>query len=115
MYDDDMYGGLDGDTPEPPPTKTIGQSILAIGIVLAIGGGAVSLMLIHSVAEFVGFFLWTAVTLVPGFGAAYQMNKHLMTGYHNLTRLIVGVIVFFSVAVFIAAGLNAYHYGSYNN
>jgi len=110
MYDSEMYGGMDGGAPEPPPTKTIRQSIGAIAIALAVGVGAVSLMLIHFVASFVGFFIWTAVTLGPGLGAAYQLDKHLMAGYHFETRFIVGGIALFSVATFIGAGLIAHHF-----
>lgn len=106
----EMYGGMDGDAPEPPATKTIGQSILAIAIALALGAGAVSLMLIHPVAAFVGFFIWVAVTLGPGFAAAYYLDKHSMVGYHNEARLIVGGIVLLSVATFIGAALVAHRF-----
>ena len=109
MIDDDMYGGMD-DLQESTPTKTVGQSICAIVLALALGVGAVSLMLIHNVASFVGFFVWAAATMGPGFAAAYQLDKHLMVGYHDSARLIVGVITFFSFSTFIGAALLAHHF-----
>jgi hypothetical protein len=57
------------------------------------GAGAVSLILIHPVAAFIGIFIWAAATLGPGIAAAYYLDKHLMVGYHNETRLIVGGII----------------------
>jgi len=94
---------------EPPPTKTVGQSILAIVIALLLGIGAVSLLLIHYVASGVGEIIWMAATIGPGFAVAYFLDKYLMTGYHTWCRLMVGGTVFFSVAVFIGMGLHAHH------
>jgi hypothetical protein len=111
MYDDDMYGGMDCNdgTQEPPPTKTVWQSICAIAIVLALGAGVVSLFLIHYIASEVGYLIWAAATLGPAFAAAHYLNKD-MVGYHTWARLIVGVITFFSVALVIAAALDAHHF-----
>jgi hypothetical protein len=108
--DDDGGWDLSDYTPEPAPTKTIGQSIGAIVLALAVGVGAVSLLLIHSVASFIGVFVWTAATLAPGFAVAQQLDKHMMVGYHIPARLIVGGITFFSVAVFIGVALNAHRF-----
>jgi hypothetical protein len=105
MHEDVDYSDYEED---PPPTKTVGQSILAIVIALLLGAGAVSLLLIHYVASGVGEIVWMAATIGPGFAAAYFLNKYMMTGYHVWCRLIVGGITFFSVAVFIAAGLHAH-------
>jgi hypothetical protein len=76
---------------------------------IALGVGAVSLLLIHSVGSLVGELVLLAATLGSGFGAAYQLNKHLMVGYHVYVRLIVGVIVFLSVGVFIGLALRLHH------
>jgi hypothetical protein len=94
---------------ELPPTKTFWQSILAIGMALLLGTGAVSLLLIHYVASGLVEIIWMAATIGPGFAAAYFLNKYLMTGYHVWCRPIVGGITFLSVAVFIGVGLRAHH------
>jgi hypothetical protein len=111
MYDDpDMYGGMDGnDLQEPPPTKTVWQSVLAIVLALALGAVAVSLFLIHYIASEVGYLIWAALTMGPAFAAAYYLDKDLV-GYHIWSRLAVGVIIFFSVAIVIAAALDAHHF-----
>lgn len=105
MYDDDT--DMDGLSEDPLPTKTVLQSIWAIAITLALGAGVVSLFLIHYVASEIGFLIWAAVTMGPGLAAAYNLDKHLMVGFHIWARLIVGVVIFFSVALVIAASLEA--------
>ncbi|MGA2561823.1 MAG: hypothetical protein ABSF17_19300 [Terracidiphilus sp.] len=106
MYDDMDYADYEEG---PPPTKKVGQSILAVVIALSLGTAAVSLLLIHYVASGVGEIIWLAATIGPGFTAAYFLDKYVMTGYHTWCRLIVGGITFFSVAVFIGIGLHAHH------
>lgn len=105
MYDDMDYADYEEG---PPPTKTVGQSILAIVIALSFGVGAVSLLLIHYVATEVGEIIWAAATVGPGFAAAYFLDKYAMAGYHVWCRLTVGAIVVLSVAVFVAVGLHAH-------
>lgn len=95
--------------PEPPPTKTIRQSICAIVLALVLGVGAVSLLLIHSVGSLVGERVLNAASLGSGMAAAYWLDKYLMVGYHVYVRLIVGVIIFFSVGVFIRGALSLHH------
>jgi hypothetical protein len=94
---------------DPPPTKTIGQSVLAVVITLAFGAGSVSLFMIHWVVSEVGALIWVAATMGPAFTAAYYVGKD-MTGYHTWARIAVGVITFFSVAIVIMASLDVHHF-----
>lgn len=106
---DDMYSDIDLDTERPSVTKTIGQSLRTIMVALALGAGVVSLFLIHYVATEIGYLIWMAVTMGPAFAAAYFLSKE-MVGYHVWARLTVGLITFFSVAIVIAASLEAHHF-----
>lgn len=108
MYDDDT--DMDGLSEDPLPTKTVLQSIWAIAITLALGAGVVSLFLIHYVASEMGFLIWAAITMGPSLAAAYSFDKHLMVGFHIWARLIVGIIIFFSVALVISASLEAHRF-----
>jgi hypothetical protein len=96
-------------TQDPPPTKTIRQSVLAVVITLALGAGSVSLFMIHWVASEVGALIWVAATMGPAFTAAYYVGKD-MTGYHTWARIAVGVITFFAVAIVIMASLDVHHF-----
>ncbi len=108
MYDDE-FGGMDGDLEkEPPPTKTVWQSVVAIVIALGVGTAVVLLLHIHYIASLIGEFLWIAVMMVPGIFAANYVYK-MMAGFHGWARLTVGVIVFFSVCLFIAVTLESHH------
>jgi hypothetical protein len=112
VFDDEL---MDMDGPpekEPPPTKSVKQSMVAIAIALGLGGGAFLLLQVHYLASEVGVLVWAAATIGPSFFVAYQVNK-MMAGYHNWARLIVAAIVFFSVALFIAFGLEAHHLGGH--
>jgi hypothetical protein len=110
MWDDQIS---DWDVPpekEPVPSKTVKQSLLAIALALGLGASVILLIQFHYIVSEIGVLVWMAVTIVPSFLAAYQVGK-MMAGYHNWARIIVAVIIFFSVAVFIAATLDAHHLG----
>ena len=82
MLDDLDHTDIDGLKGDPPPTKTVGQSVLAMAVALVLGTGAVSLLLIHSVASGFGVLVWIAATVVPGIISAIYVAKN-MDGYHN--------------------------------
>lgn len=113
MSDYELLGGMDGPPEkEPPPTTTVKQSILVIAIALGLGTGAVLLLQIHYLASEVGVLVWMAVMFGPSFFVANQVYKK-MAGFHVWARLTVGVIIFFSVALFIAFALEAHHLGGH--
>lgn len=95
---------LDADIKDPPPIKTIWQSILAIFIAVALGGGFVSLLLIHAVASTLGILVVCAASVAPGMAAGIYVAKE-MSSYHFWARMIVGLVVMFSVGVILMEGL----------
>src|SRR5580658_3336374 len=103
MYDDIDVTDIE---PEPPPTKTVGQSVVAVAIALGVGTAITLLLRIHYLASLIGDFTWMAATIAPSFYAANYVYK-MMAGFHVWAQLTVGVIVFFSVALFIVATLKA--------
>ena len=110
MHDDEISDWDGPPKKEPPPSKTVKQSLLAIAVALGLGAIVILMLQIHYLVSEVGYLVWVAVTISPSFLVAYQVNK-MMAGYHNWARLIVAVIIFFSVAVFIAATLDGHHLG----
>jgi hypothetical protein len=105
-----MYG-LDEDLvePDPPPTKSDRESMVAIAIALAIGTAAVSLFLIHYVASEIGVLIGLALIVGPAFAASYYLTKE-MAGYHSWARFVVGLIIFLSVSTIVAMCLAARHF-----
>jgi len=109
MYDDE-FGDMDGVAQDPPPTKTVKESIVAIAIALGVCAVVFLVLQVHFMTSFIGTFTWIAATIVPSFFAAhYVVTKLMGVSFHVYVRLIVGVIIFFSVAVFIAGTLEAHH------
>src|SRR5580658_7568556 len=108
MSDYDLYPDADCE-PDAPVTKTIWQSIRAITVALALGAGAVSLFSIHYLASEIGFLIWGAAVMGPGFTAAYFLDKYQMVGHPFWARFAVGIITFFSVGLFIGFALRAHH------
>jgi uncharacterized protein HemX len=50
---------------EPPPSKTVKQSLLAIALALGLGAGVVLLLQFHYLVSEVGVLVWAAVTICP--------------------------------------------------
>jgi len=104
MHDDEISDWDGPPKKEPPPSKTVKQSLLAMAVALGLGAVVILFLQFHYLVSGAGYLVWAVVTIIPSFAAAYQVNK-MMKGYHNWARLIVAVIIFFSVAVFITGAL----------
>jgi len=94
---------------EPPPTKTVGQSVVAIAIALGVGIAVVLLLRIHSIRSLISEVAWLVATMGSSVYAATCVYKD-MAGFHKWARLTVAAIVFFVVFGLIGTALGAYHF-----
>jgi hypothetical protein len=110
MSDDYDLPGMDGASDkEPPPTKTVGQSVVAIVIALVVGTAVVLLLRIHYIWSFVREIAWIAATMGSSVYAAIRVYKD-MAGFHKWARMTVAALVLFFVFGVIGMALGAYHF-----
>jgi hypothetical protein len=109
--EDEEFGNMmDGDSDkEPPPTKTVGQSVVAIAIALTVGTAVVLLLRIHSIWSLIREIAWLVATMGSSVYASTRVHKD-MAGFHNWARLTVSAIVFLVVFGVIGTALGAYHF-----
>ena len=109
--EDEEFGNMmDGDLgKEPPPTTTVRESVVAIAIALGVFAVVVLVLQVHYIASLIGEFTWIAATIAPGLFVANYVYK-MMAGFRGWARMTVGTIIFFTVALFIGATLEAHHH-----
>jgi hypothetical protein len=110
MDDDRDFTDMDGaSAKEPPPTKTVKESVVAVAIALGAFAAVAALIWNHLMPSLIGEIARLVATVGSGYYAANYVYKG-MVGFHSWTRRTVVIIVFITVYAFIRVALGTHHF-----